>query len=498
MFCLTDSYDYEQLSFVEQISKVGDLSNKDPAKFIELLKNHFDISTFIPKPFYDSYYSSTTNDKNYSLESMLTILLLIHFFNFSSVPNFLFSLCFSPDLRSFCRLKDDLVPDQSLVSKFKTKYNSEIMGLFDNLAFHVMGIFTEYNDSLPDNSPLKGLSEQLIYDTTGLKPKVKENNPKTVESEIRRQSRYKSYLECKGDGKAKSFNVYSAAFANLPKHANANPLIKLGYANGHFGYFYKFGTLTNGFGIPLHIRFLDEGFYESLPSEFELPEEQKSAFDNASLSPVLSAFWKAKGANRFTTFLGDSEFDSYDNFSFLNQLGFSKVVIPINTRNSKPQSDNPIPKNEEGVPCCPKDTLLPFIFDGPCKGKNRSLRFKYVCPKSKRLKGNWASPCENKCRPTNSAVTTYVYPDGDLRFYSGVLRGSDEWASLYKRRTVIERHFSAMKSHPMIEKPRTHNCDSMRSDVFLNTSTKLITVILAFALGHVDYMKNLRKLLKAA
>jgi len=46
--------------------------------------------------------------------------------------------------------------------------------------------------------------------------------------------------------------------------------------------------LTNGFGIPLHIHFLDKTFYDNLPNEFESVEEQKYVYDNASLKPVLS------------------------------------------------------------------------------------------------------------------------------------------------------------------------------------------------------------------
>lgn len=494
MFSLTANY--EQLSFEEQISKVEALPNSNPAKFIELLKTHFDLPTFIPRSFYHAYYSSQTNDRDYSLESMLSILLLMQFFHFASVPNFITLLTFSPEIREFCRLKEGQIPDESLISKFKTTFDKELKGLFENTALQVMNIFTEYNASLPETSPKKGLSEELIYDTTGLKPKVKENNPKTIASEIKKQSNYKNYLLNNGDDKAKNFNVYDAAYANLPKTAAANSSVKLDYANGHFGYFYKFGIVSNGFGIPLHIHFLDDDFYKSLPQQFNSMEEQKYTFDNASLYPVLSSFRRNTGNNRFTTFLGDSEFDSYDNYSFLNQLGFSKVLIPINSRNSK--SNSKIPQTIEGVPCCPKDELDTFIAAGHCKGKNRSFRLKYVCPKSVKVKGKWTSSCEDKCRITNSSVTTYTYPNGDLRLFSGVQRGSDEWNRLYKHRAVIERSISAMKSHPSLAHPQTYNSASMRSEVFLNAVSKLITVILAFALGKVDYIANLRKLLKAA
>jgi hypothetical protein len=197
---------YEQLSFEEQISKITALPKSNPEKFIDIMNAHFDLPTFIPRNFYQSYYNSQTNDRDYTLESMLSILLLMQFFHYASVPNFIVLLTFSPKIREFCRLPEGKIPDESCISKFKTAFDRELKALFDNMALHVMNIFTEYNASLPKNSPKKGLSEELIYDTTGLKPKVKENNPKTISSEIRKQSKYKDYLLKLGDAGAKTFN----------------------------------------------------------------------------------------------------------------------------------------------------------------------------------------------------------------------------------------------------------------------------------------------------
>jgi hypothetical protein len=493
MFSLTPNF--EQLSFVEQIKKVNELPSRNPLKFLQLLNDHIDLPTLIPHSFYRTYYSSDTNSREYPLESLLAVALLMHFFKFASASNFVTLLFLSPVVREFCRLPNDSVPDESLMSKFKTTFEKELKLFFENLSLRAMDIFTEHDASLPNNSPLKGLNEIEIYDTSGLKPKVKENNPKALESEIRRQSNYKKYLESKGQGK--DFNVYAAAYKNMPKSASANDAIKLDYANGHFGYFYKFGMITNGFGAPLHIDFFDQPFYDNLPNDFGSAEEQKYTYDNASLRPVLSSFHNRIGNNRFSTFLGDSEFDSYDNYGFLNELGFSKVLIPINERNT-PVSNLPIPINSEGIPCCPREPTRCFIADGSCKGRNRSLRFKYVCPESRKVKQKWVCDCENKCRDTKSTVTSYTYPCGDLRIYSGVMRGSDEWHKTYKIRTIIERELSSMKSHPALARPNTYNCASMRADVYLNAASKLITVIIAFALGKPDFMRNLRKLLKVA
>ena len=182
MFCLTKGW--EQMSIEEQISKITALPTRNPGKFIELIEKHFDLPTFIPGSFYSAYYSSPTNDREYTLESMLSVLLLMHFFHYASVPNFIVLLTFSPKIREFCRLPEGKIPDESCISKFKTAFDKELKALFENMALHVMNIFTQYNESLPDDSPKKGLSETAVYDTTGLKPKVKENNPKTQAKSI--------------------------------------------------------------------------------------------------------------------------------------------------------------------------------------------------------------------------------------------------------------------------------------------------------------------------
>ncbi|WDC84667.1 hypothetical protein PL321_02930 [Caloramator sp. mosi_1] len=187
----------------------------------------------------------------------------------------------------------------------------------------VIDICEDINNLLPADSPYKNLNSILIYDTSGLKPRVKENNPKTLASEINKQKAYSKIIN------DKNFNPYAAAYKNMPKYSQANPNIRLDFVNGHFGYFYKFGLLTNGWGIPLSIKFFEEDFYKSVEKEFSTPEEQKYFYDNASLKPVIVPFLNnlKKYSNfKFKTFLGDSEFDSYDNFGLFKHLEFEKFL----------------------------------------------------------------------------------------------------------------------------------------------------------------------------
>ena len=82
----------------------------------------------------------------------------------------------------------------------------------------------------------------------------------------------------------------------------------------------------------------------------------------------------------FNTFIADSAFDSYEIFSMLKEkFNFSRICIPLNSRNSKYDKPN---FNENGIPLCPISNE-PFKYQGICREKGRSDRIKWVCPKAK-------------------------------------------------------------------------------------------------------------------
>lgn len=492
MFCLNKS---KQINIFEQISELKHMTTKQPVGFLKLLTDNFDINTFIPNSFKEHYYSDLGKDREYDLSSVLSALIIMQIFHIPTTVLLTVFLIFSTEIREFCGFYKS-IPDESFFSRFKTDFENDIANLFDSMALKVIDICEDINNSLPDDSPDKNLNSTLIYDTSGLKPRVKENNPKTLVSEINRQ---KSYAKATNK---KDFNPYAAAYKNMPKFAQANSNIKLDFVNGHFGYFYKFGLLTNGLGIPLNIKFFDEGFYESIDKkEFNTPEEQKYFYDNASLKPVIMPFLenlKVHSNFKFKTFLGDSEFDSYDNFGLLKHLKFEKVFIPLNSRNQANSKIKDLEYNTDGIPLCPL-TKVEFKSEGPCKGKNRSLRFKFTCPKSFRDKqGKCYHTCENPCTDKKSGRMTYVYPDKDFRLYPGVQRNSSEWDEKYPNRACIERSIASFKCNPCIKEPRTVNTSTMRSDLYLTAISKLINVILAYAINKPEYIRSINKLLKIA
>jgi hypothetical protein len=93
---------------------------------------------------------------------------------------------------------------------------------------------------------------------------------------------------------------------------------------------------------------------------------------------------------------------------------------------------------------------------------------------------------------------TYVYPDKDFRLYPGVQRNSSEWYEKYPTRACIERSIASFKCNPCIKEPRTVNTSTMRSDLYLTAISKLINVILAYAINKSEYIRSINKLLKIA
>lgn len=240
---------FEQMSLLDTYSDLSELSYEKPHAFLSLLKNYFNLSDFIPEAFRAKYYNWLGRDRSISLDSTLAALLIMHFLRIPTTILLCTFLSFSSELREFCLLEQ--VPHESHFSRFKSQFSEEIHSLLSSLASHATTVCASISDSLPKNHPLKDAHKKLIYDTSGVKPKVKENNPKFIQSEIKR---YKTLAKATGND---DLNPYAAAYANMPKESSANPNIKLDFLNGHYGYFYKFGALVNGFGIPLHIRFYD-------------------------------------------------------------------------------------------------------------------------------------------------------------------------------------------------------------------------------------------------
>jgi hypothetical protein len=470
------------LSFGDLYEQAKDWAQNDKPQFLEMLDQYLDLSEFISASFYNTYYKYFGRDRTYRLESMLSAFILQKILGIPTLVLLVNIFALSSDLRKFCGFNS--VPDISQFSRFKTNFEDHLEELF----YHLVDITDPICRKI---DPL--LSDLFIYDTTGFEPYVTENNPKYINNIIRKLKNI-----YKNDSNVD--NVYGFAYNSMPSYAQADNQIKQLYINGHFCYVYKAGIVTNGLGIIRHISFLDNEFKENHPEvpvdkKTDSPDEDKSIGDSTSLKPVLEDYFNLHNEHQYSTFIGDSAFDSYQTYPFLiNDFGFDKAVIPLNSRNTK--SDLPQPEyNENGWPLCPYDSSLTMKPTGWSREKNRSPRFKFVCPKINHIGGKRNCYCENPCTDSSYGRVVYTYPNQDLRTYPGIIRDTDDWINLYKKRGVVEQTINYFKDAMVTGNLKTQNLKSVKSDVFLAGITQLLTLILADKINKPENIRSLRPLI---
>ena len=91
--------------------------------------------------------------------------------------------------------------------------------------------------------------------------------------------------------------------------------------------------------------------------------------------------------------------------------------------------------------------------------------------------------------------TTYTYENLDFRMFPGIQRDSDEWDSLYKVRTTIERTINHFKINMCIAGRRTRNHATTKADVFLAGIASQLTAIVAHSMKCPKYIRSLKPLI---
>jgi len=470
---------YMQMSLFDIYNDVSEAVENKKSKIIALLEGHIDFEKIIPESFYRAFYSRFGRNNIYHLESYIRALLLQRILGIPTDKLLLDILKCSLELTEFCGF--DKIPDGSALTRFKQRFADCLADMFENLVTLTEPICREIDSKK---------SDYLIYDTTGITFPVAENNPKYLNCILKETKKLVK--------RNPELNPYGAAYNLMPSESKTNPDARQQYINGHFCYAAKVGILTNGLGIPRHIAFFDEQFRHNHPEidsqKTDNPDSDKEIGDSKSLCPVLTDFKRLHPSFSHKTFLGDSAFDSYDNYSMLHKdFGFERVCIPMNVRNSKKSSAE---FDENGTPICPLDRS-PFTFLGESGGKNRSRRFKWVCQKSVKVKGsaNRICACENPCTSSSYGRCVYTYPDRDFRLYPGIPRGTEHWDNLYRHRVVIERTIHTMKDTFALDSRKSHNTVTAKADVFLVGIVQLVTVLLADSLHKQELFRSIRKLI---
>ncbi len=472
----------EQMSLFDTYKGVTASMEEDKPKLFRLLDEHIDWDTLVPARFYMAFYQNTGRPRKYPLVAFLKSLVLQKIFCYVNDSVLLVTLRHSREMRKFCGFSK--VPDAAKLTRFKQDFLPYIMEVFERLVELTEPICREMDAELAGS---------LIYDTTGIESYVAENNPKFFSSKLRQAK-----LMVKTNPNT---DPYRAVYGLLPDCAAASPAVKQQYINGHFCYAQKAGLLTNGLGIVRHIAFFDDAFKKSHPEipidkRTDNPDADKELGDSRTLLPVLRDFKLRHPGLHYKTFLGDAAFDSYDTYSaLLREFQFERAVIPMSRRNTAGKLVAHL--DENGIPLCPNDGSQ-LKFHSVCGGKNRSMRLKFICPETERVKSpngtTWRCRCDQPCSASAYGRCVYIYPDADLRLYPGILRGSDQWAALYAKRTAVERSIGSFKHVLGLEQRKTSNSLTTNADLYLAGIVQLLCVVLADALHERHLFRRVRRL----
>lgn len=465
-----------QISLFDTYTDVLNTAEENKSEFIRLLEEHINLAELIPARFYHAFYSWTGRKRIHALESYLKALLLQRILGIPSVALLRTFLALSKELRDYCGF--DKLPDAPQFSRFKSEFVDYIGTFFERLVDLTDPICQELDSKK---------SQYMIYDTTGIEAYAKENNDKFFNILLKQaKSIAKGNPNC---------DPYKLVYAMFPDVAEKATDAKHQYINGHYCYAYKAGIITDGLGIVRHISFFDEAFREKHPEanipKTDNPDQDKEIGDSTALKPVLSDFFHAHHNLKFSTFLADSACDSYDNYAMLkNEFHFERACIPLNKRNSKSSYDN---FNEFGNPICPL-TGEQFTFLGKSGGSNRSLRYKWVCPKSVQVGSTRKCVCETPCTDSDYGKCVYTYPEKSFRECPGIPRNTEHWDNLYKHRVLIERTINIFKDSFGLDSLKTRNPKAIKADLLLAGCAQLIGVILAKALHQKKLYKSVRKI----
>jgi len=470
---------YSQIPIEGIYEDVTSSFEKDKPEFLQMIEDYIDFETLIPYEFNMAFYRGLGRPREYSLEGFIRFFVLQKVLGVSSDSLMLKFLSLSMELRKFCGFVK--VPDAPMITRFRQDFVGYINAVFDRLVDITEPICREIS---------KKKADYLIYDTTGIEAYVAENNPKFLNAIL---------SQCKKIAKSNNeINPYALAYSKMPETANANPFVRQQYANGHFCYAHKAGILTNGLGIVRDIAVFDDGFKfrhpEAVSQKTDNPDLDKEVGDSTSLKPVLEDFFKKHPGFSYKTFIGDSSFDSYDNFEMLRDVfHFERVAVPMNKRNSSAAHKD---YNEDGVPVCPIDRT-PFTYIGPAGGRNRSQRFKWVCHKSKLIHGTSSRLCSclTPCTCATGGRYAYTSPNKDFRLCPGIARGTVHWDNLYRHRVVAERTINLIKDPYGVADRKSFSVRTAKADLLFACITQLIGVVIAHAIKKPELYKSIRKLI---
>lgn len=202
----------------------------------------------------------------------------------------------------------------------------------------------------------------------------------------------------------------------------SDPFARWGWDSYHEQYFYG------------HTEYILSVYNKDLKSDLPLYLRmvQAQRFDGVSAIVALAEARKLYSDFIFTKFHGDGAHDNYPTYSLLHEWDI-KAFIPLNETN-KGNFKYPTQLNidDKGTPICMAGhKMVNWGFN-----KDR-CRIKYRCPFAVGKVDSCS--CKEQCSPSDYGRCIYIKPSWDLRLFTQVPRGSDEWKEEMNTRTTCER-----------------------------------------------------------
>lgn len=145
---------------------------------------------------------------------------------------------------------------------------------------------------------------------------------------------------------------------------------------------------------------------------------------------ALHEFRKHAGEISIRNLCMDSANDNYDTYHLLENWGI-RPFIDLNSKRGRPKTiPSTIDIDTDGTPLCSAGHRM------VCWGYDQSKHaVKWRCPFA--LGKIPSCPC--KCSPSPYGRTVHTKPDWDIRLYTPVPRGTEEYKKIYNNRTSCER-----------------------------------------------------------
>jgi hypothetical protein len=189
------------------------------------------------------------------------------------------------------------------------------------------------------------------------------------------------------------------------------------YFYGYSGYFISTYNRDLKLDLPLHLRLVQANRHDSVSAVVALTEFRE-------LNPNL----------RINTFISDSASDNFATYELLNHWDVNAVIALNETNKGNFKYPPALRVDDKGVPICPKGRKM--VCHGYCKNRRR---IKWRCHRTFYHKGLETIPPCPGCSTSSYGRVVYTKPTWDLRLFTRIPRGSDQWKSSMKERTAAER-----------------------------------------------------------